>query len=107
MHCLLEGVPGFDFLKTCCFVDTAPSAPEDCDREECVVERGQYRAEEQTVAVPPPLLLPVLLSGVVETPLPEPPIASCPAAESPPELPKVWPFSHRAALPPRAPTVAS
>ena len=27
MHRILEGVPGFDFLKTCCFVDSAPAAP--------------------------------------------------------------------------------
>ena len=107
MHCILEGVPGFDFLKTCCFVDSAPSAPKDCESDECVVESGDYRAEEQTVSAPQPLLLLALLSSVIEAPLPEPQVALLVASESPPEIPKVWQFSHRTALPPRAPSIAS
>ena len=107
MHCILEGVPGFDFLKTCCFVDSAPSAPKDCESDECVVESGDYRAEEQTVSAPQPLLLLALLSSVIEAPLPEPQVALLVASESPPELPKVWQFSHRTALPVRAPSIAS
>ncbi len=105
MHCQLEGMPGFDFLRTCCFVDSAPSPSQDCEEDECVVESGDYRAEEQTVSVPQPLLLFALLSSVIEVPLPEPQIVV--ASESPPELSKVWQFSHRTALPPRAPSIAS
>lgn len=107
VHCILEGVPGFDFLKTCCFVDSAPSVPQDCERDECVVESGDYRAEEQTVSAPQPLLLLALVSSVIEVPRPEPQVASVVASESPPELPKVWQFSHRTALSPRAPSIAS
>ena len=107
MHCILEGVPGFDFLKTCCFVDTGASSPTDCESDACVVESGNYRAEELTVSAPQPLLLLALLSSVIEVPLPEPQVASLVASESPPELPRVWQFSHRTALPPRAPSIAS
>jgi len=107
MHCILEGVPGFEFLKTCCFVDSAPSAPKDCESSECVVENGDYRAEEQSVSAPQPLLFLALLSSVIEAPLPEPQVASVVTSESPPELRKVWQFSHRTARSPRAPSIAS
>lgn len=107
MHCILEGVPGFDFLKTCCFVDSGATNSKDCESDECVVENENYRSEEQTVFVPQPLLLLALLSSVIEVPLPEPEVASLVASESPPELPKVWQFSQRMALPPRAPSIAS
>ena len=107
MHCILEGVPGFDFLKTCCFVDAGASSPKDCESDECLVESGNYRAEEQSVSAPQPLLLLALLSSVIEAPLPEPQVALLVASESPPELPKVWQFSHRTALSPRAPSIAS
>jgi hypothetical protein len=107
MHCALEGVPGFGFLKTCCFVDSPPAAPEDCESEECAVESGKYRAEEQTVSAPQPHLILALLPSVIEVPLPELPAASFAASESPPELLKAWQFSHRTALSPRAPSFAS
>jgi hypothetical protein len=107
MHCILEGVPGFDFLKTCCFVDSGAANSKDCESDECVVESGNYRAEEQTASAPQPLLLLALFSLAIEAPIPEPQVASLVASESPPELPKVWQFSHRTALPPRAPSLAS
>ena len=107
MHCVLEGVPGLEFLRTCCFVDAGASTSEDCESEECVVENGSYRAEEKTVSAPQPLLFLALLSSVIEAPLPAPQVASLAISESPPELLKVWQFSHRTALPPRAPSIAS
>lgn len=108
MHCILEGVPGFDFLKCCCFVDSGPSSPKGCENDSCsAVENGSYRAEEQTASAPQPLLLLALFSLAIEAPMPEPQVASLVASESPPELPKVWQFSHRTALPPRAPSLAS
>jgi hypothetical protein len=107
MHCILEGVPGFDFLKTCCFVDSGAANSKDCESDECVVESGNYRAEEQTASAPQPLLLLALFSLAIEAPMPEPQVASLVASESPPELSKVWQFSHRTALPPRAPSLAS
>ena len=107
MHCILEGVPGFDFLKTCCFMDTKPSGPHECDSDDCVVESGKYRTEEQTLSAPQPLLFLVFLSSVIEAPLFEPQVALFVASDSPPELPRAWQFSHRTALPPRAPSIIS
>lgn len=108
MHCKLEGVPGFDFLKSCCFVDSAPSSAKDCESDGCgAVEDGGYRAEEQTASAPQPLLILALLSSVVEAPMPELQTHSFVVPKYPPELPKVWQFSHRTALPPRAPSIAS
>ena len=107
MHCVLESVPGFDFLKTCCFVDTGASSPKNCESDQCVVENGDYRAEEQSVSAAQPLLLLALLSPAIEVSLPESHVASLVASESPPELPKVWQFSHRTALPARAPSIVS
>ncbi len=107
MHCALEGVPGFDFLKSCCFVDSGAGNSKDCESDQCVVEKGDYRAEELTVSAAQPLLLLALLSPVIEVSPPEPQVASVIASESPPELPKVWQFCHRTALPVRAPSIAS
>jgi hypothetical protein len=108
MHCTLEGVPGFDFLKTCCFVESETAAPPDCESDGCgAVEDGNYRAEEQTVFAPQPLLLLALPSPVFDASLPAPQAGAVVASESPPELHKLWQFTHRTALPPRAPSVAS
>jgi hypothetical protein len=108
MHCALEGVPGLDFLETCCSEDSAPAAPQGCESDGCgPVEGGKYRPEDQTVTAPQPLLVCALFSLVVEALPPEPQAPSLVASESPPELPKVWQFSHRTALPPRAPSLAS
>jgi len=107
VHCILEGVPGLEFLKTCCFVDSGAPTSKDCESDGCVVESGNYRAEEQTASAPQPLLILALFSLAIEAPMPEPQVASLVASESPPELPKVWQFSHRTALPPRAPSIAS
>lgn len=108
MHCKLEAVPGFDFLKSCCFVDSEPSSPTDCESDGCgAVEDGGYRSEEQTASAPPPLLILALLSAVIEAPMPELQVCSFVSSHPPPELPKTWQFSYRTALPPRAPSFAS
>lgn len=108
MHCKLEVLPGFDFLKSCCFVDSAPSAPKDCESDGCgAVEDGGYRAEEQTISAPQPLLVLAVLFSAIEVPIPELPACSFVTSESPPELPRTWQFSLRTALPVRAPSLAS
>lgn len=108
MHCKLEVLPGLDFLQSCCFVDSAPCSARDCESDGCRdVEDGSYRAEERKAAAPQPLPLPALVSPLVEAPLPELQTHSFAASESPPELPRLWQFSHRTALPPRAPSIAS
>jgi hypothetical protein len=108
MHCKLEALPGLDFLKTCCFVDSSPSAQGDCESDGCGdVEDGGYRMEEQTASAPQPFLILVLLSVVIEAPLQE--LQPCSLATSlpPPELPRAWQFYYRTALPPRAPSLVA
>ncbi|HRZ99979.1 MAG TPA: hypothetical protein P5055_04500 [Candidatus Paceibacterota bacterium] len=108
MHCTLEAVPGFEFLKTCCFLEPAPTGSQDCESDGCgSVEGGKYRPEERADFAPQPPLVLALFSSVIEAPLPEHQTALSLASESPPEIPKVWQFSHRTALPPRAPSIAS
>jgi hypothetical protein len=107
MHCMLESVPGFDFLKSCCFVEQDSGARQDCETDECVVESGNYRAEDPTVLVPQPFFMLVLFSPLFEEPLSDPQLVSFVPSQPPPELPRIWQFSHRTALPARAPSVAS
>jgi hypothetical protein len=108
MHCKLEALPGLDFLKSCCFADSAPCSPRDCESDGCGdVEKSGYRAEEQTPSAPQPLLILALVSSAIEAPLLEPQTGCFVEPQSPPELPRVWQFSHRTALPPRAPAIAS
>lgn len=106
-HCILEGVPGLDFLRTCCFVGAGSSATTGCDNDECAVESAKYRAEEPTFSLPQPPLIEALAGEEFETPLPEPRAAPFVVSEAPPEVPKIWPFSQRTALLPRAPSVSS
>ena len=108
MHCKLEALPGLDFFKSCCFVDSAPSSPGDCESDGCAaVERSGYRAEEPTTSAPQPLLMLALAPSAIEAPLSELQARSFATSESPPELPRVWQFLHRTAHPPRAPSIAS
>ena len=105
MHCLLEGVAGFDFLRTCCYAEAEPQVPQECADEACAVERMEYRAEESAVFAPDPFLdaapvLPVLdaLGPILE---PFPRAGSLPA----PMAGNSWQFRLRAALLPRAPSL--
>ena len=108
MHCKLEALPGLDFLQSCCFVDSAPSSEKDCEDDGCgAVEDGGYRTEEQTVSAPQPLLILALLASATQAPLPELRARFFPVSESPPDLPRIWQFAQRTALPPRAPSLAS
>lgn len=108
MHCTLEALPGLDFLKTCCFADTAPSSHQGCESDGCAaVEDGSYRAEEQPVFAPQPLLAHALLTSVTE-PMRSELQAPFPVGSlAPPELPRSWQFSRRTALPPRAPSLVA
>jgi hypothetical protein len=108
MHCKLEILPGLDFLKSCCFADSSPSSPKNCESDGCdAVEDGSYLAQEQIVAAPQPLLFPVWISPVMQAPLPELASACFSGFQTPPELARFWQFSYRAALPPRAPSFVS
>ena len=108
LHCTLEGVPGFDFLKTCCFAESSPATPADCEGDGCgEVEKGAYRAEEQTASAPLPVLVLAFLSPVLDAPATELHTAFPVTSESPLALPQFWRFACRTAHPPRAPSQAS
>src|SRR5262245_17384941 len=105
MHCKLEVLPGLEFLECCCNVETNTPSPKDCENDGCgTIEDGSYRSEEERVSAPQPVLLLGLLAGLIEAPQPVFQPASFVGSPLPPELPKVWQFSLRAALPPRAPS---
>ena len=105
MHCKLEAVPGMEFLKTCCFVDSSTPSPKDCESDGCgAVEDGNYRAEEQSASAPQPVFFVALLARTIEALLPEVQVYTCGVCLPPPDLPKGWQFSYRTALPPRAPS---
>ena len=110
-HCRLELLPGLDFL-TCCTHDV-PDADthhkDDCQTDSCeTVEAGLYKTESHRVMVPAPVL--VLVASItpdLETLTRAQPLSIAAPGTYPPELPKVWQFTFRAAAPPRAPSIAS
>lgn len=107
LHCDLESIEGFAFLACGQAADAAPHQETDCDQDACaVVESGFYHAEHQTVRVIPPALVPSVpgLLAAEPTALLAATAVSPPVA-GPPELSRRWQFSHRTALPPRAPSL--
>jgi hypothetical protein len=109
VHCQLEQMPGLDFLSCCDHEDTtAPHQDDDCEGDACaVVESGLYKSEERQISLPAPDLAPTML---LHSPSPTPVSSFVPqrdAGTAPPELCRLWQFSSRAALPPRAPSVVS
>jgi hypothetical protein len=111
-HCRLEALPGFEFLS-CCQDSGADKDPahhqKDCEKDGCAaIEFGFYKQAQVQPAPLKPLL--VLIPWLV--PLPD----NCqvgdsaclvPASSPPPDLPRIWQFSQRTALPPRAPSIVS
>jgi hypothetical protein len=111
MHCALEAVPGFAFLKSCCFVDSHSSPthePSDCESDGCTVEKAKYRPEEHGRWLPQPALCLTATFLLSELTLTGPPdrALTC-ECQAPPELGQTWQFIHRAAWPPRAPSPAA
>ena len=106
-HCLLEHVPGFEFLR-CESPGSADTSPcSQCDDEMCrALESGQYLSSGQAKA-------PVVALGmqVVQTSPAEghPPfhLTGGMLTDAPPDLSRIWQFSLRAALPPRAPSLVA
>ena len=111
-HCRLELLPGLAFL-TCCDHATAEPTGEhhedDCEDDACAaVEEGLYKTESHQVTAHKPVF--VLLASFLPPPLERDTSAlfarACPTTV-PLELPKVWQFTFRTALPPRAPSFVS
>jgi hypothetical protein len=110
-HCLLEVLPGLEFLS-CCQHAEAEKSPahheKDCGDDGCsTIEAGFYKLEQTQHAPAKPLLLVAWvtpLSDIAPTTVLGS-LVSC--SSSPPELPRLWQFSQRTALPPRAPSFVS
>ena len=108
MCCALEraGVPFFD---KCCEDDSADgSQQKSCtDKACCLLESGRYLISNPTpLLVTPDIVLCFIHQAIVGRP--DDPRTPCRIPESsPPDLPVTWHFSHRAALPVRAPSIAS
>jgi len=109
-HCRLEKLPGLEFLA-CADNAVAEAHPDaDCGTDGCAsVESGFNKTEDAHLIlpgpswVPSPILTAVLLA-VVE---PATTTSGLVTDPTPPELPRGWQFSFRAALPPRAPSCVS
>ena len=109
MHCALETVPGFSFLQWCCGGDQEPQTDHDCSQDFCsAVESGFYKIEDNPPVAPG---LALLLAFPTWDWVAEPPTDSAAqfvsVSSAPPELPRLWQFSCRTALPPRAPSLVA
>jgi hypothetical protein len=103
-HCLLEQVSAFGFLR-CEAAGAANSAPAShCGDAACLtLESGQYASAVQVKAPLAVLGLLVLdLSLISEEPQPAD-LSGGVLTGAPPDLPRIWQFASRAAVPPRAP----
>ncbi|HLP78537.1 MAG TPA: hypothetical protein VK327_16655 [Candidatus Paceibacterota bacterium] len=104
-HCLLESVPGLEFLRCEPEASASHDPAKDCSSC-CSVEKSQYHAE--TIRVTVPDFLPLIATPAL------PVVRVLPAEVSlgiltaaPPEFPASRHFLLRAALLPRAPSLAS
>jgi hypothetical protein len=111
-HCRLEVLPGFEFLS-CCQHPDAQKTPahheKDCDDDGCAaIELGFYKLEQpQQAPLEPLLALASWLVPLTDACRPGAPDFEGLASGAPPELPRLWQFSQRTALPPRAPSIVS
>jgi len=104
-HCRLEQIPVLGFLSCC--EEGGSSQDDDCQRDGCAsLEDGLYKTEKNLVQVVTPVFVGVEFSV---------PYGECldcshesgrsvPLNFAPPEFPKTWQFSLRAAARPRAPS---
>lgn len=108
-HCSLEQMPGLEFLACADETDAAPHQENDCETDGCAsVESGFYKTEDGRQVVPmPPLVASAFLTAILLESTQPATISRIDFDSAPPELPKVWQFAHRAAAPPRAPSLVS
>ena len=104
MHCQIETLPGFDFLR--CAV--AEDGAKDCKDDGCQsVEEAAFKAPDSQNVLPAPLEIsdPFRIGRLIEESSRER-LSYTFLDQIPPELPTSWLFSLRAAQPPRAPSIA-
>ncbi len=108
-HCQIGTIPGLDLLA-CASGGNAENEAHSCCGGTCKnIESREQKAEKmKRPAAPRPESLPWLATALAALRLSESDNdRSISFADVPPELPKCWQFSHRTALPPRAPSIAS
>jgi hypothetical protein len=108
-HCSLEKMPGLEFLACEDANATAPHQENECETDGCrSVESGFYKIEDREQPSPGPAPIPsaILTAALAEAAKPAP-LKIVAFDSTPPELPKVWQFTFRAALSPRAPSFVS
>ena len=111
LHCQIESLPGWEFLA-CESGEEEHSSPHqstDCADDFCqVIESGFYKTEERASLLPQPIWIPhspdVLLNSVTPN---SAQLAFTAPTLSPPVISASWQFYLRAALPVRAPSLAS
>lgn len=108
-HCKLESLPGWEFLRCASEAPLTPEEGDPCDEDGCcAVEFAKYQSSRQQ-EIAPVLLLGILPADPLGALDPLHPVGAGLGIPTslPPELPVSWQFSLRAALPVRAPSLAS
>lgn len=91
-----------------CCADESSGQPDDAAHPCCFLASGLYKSHDhQTFVTAPDALATAQLPSPISVAPSSGGLASLPPALSPPDLPVTWQFSFRAALPPRAPSLAS
>jgi hypothetical protein len=107
-HCSLEQLPGLAFLACADEAAAAPHQDNDCETDTCAsVESGLYKTEDHPTVPTPPLISSELLTTVLLATELSTRETAVYFNSAPPELSRLWQFSLRTALPPRAPSLAS
>ena len=106
-HCKLEQIPGLQFLACCDHEGTTPH--QDCQNDGCATFENQlYKTETAQLSVPAPTFLFAAFLSPMWTELSDPPTVTHILHDSAPAvLPRIWQFTYRTALPPRAPSLLS
>jgi len=110
-HCRLEIVSGLEFISCASGADTPESGcgGGDCAEDACaLLESGDWRQPESLQLPSAPQWVAIVIEAIAHTDFaPTDSSAQLVSIFPPPELPKVWQFHSRTALPPRAPDCAS
>ena len=108
-HCQIEVLPGMEFLRCVPGQESTPASDSHCGDNACAnIESGHYTTTFARISAPAPLFtLAVCAHALVEDPLPDQEAKSALWTAEATAPPRPWQFSHRTALPPRAPSIAS
>ena len=107
-HCKLEQIPGLDFLACADHAQEAPSEDKGCETDGCSFEGQLYKVEKSQVSFSAPtFLFTFLLSPLFDELSAFKAVSHALPDAAPVVLTRVWQFSYRTALPPRAPSLLS